>query len=120
MLAENHAGAAPWYQLAYKRLTEETPFTFPRGIAADGQGRLPASCKPNRGPEGAPLFLINHWVSTDPIPRPSDATRSTPTGRCWPAPASASASAITCPTCWRSTSTSAGDVFRVADTLNGV
>ena len=28
MLAENHAGAAPWYQLAYERLTEETPFTF--------------------------------------------------------------------------------------------
>ena len=26
LLAENHAGAAPWYQLAYKRLTEETPF----------------------------------------------------------------------------------------------
>ena len=28
LLAENHAGAAPWYQLAYKRLTEETPYTF--------------------------------------------------------------------------------------------
>ena len=28
LLAENHAGAAPWYQLAYERLTEETPFHF--------------------------------------------------------------------------------------------
>ena len=27
-LAENHAGAAPWYQLAYKRITQETPYTF--------------------------------------------------------------------------------------------
>ena len=32
LLAENHAGAAPWYQLAYERLTEETPFHF--GTAA--------------------------------------------------------------------------------------
>ena len=28
MLAENEAGAAPWYQLAYERLVQETPFTF--------------------------------------------------------------------------------------------
>ena len=26
LMAENHAGAAPWYQLAYERLTQETPF----------------------------------------------------------------------------------------------
>ena len=30
LLAENHAGAAPWYQLAYERLIEETPFTLLR------------------------------------------------------------------------------------------
>ncbi len=28
VLAENRAGAAPWYQLAYERLVQETPFTF--------------------------------------------------------------------------------------------
>ena len=37
--------------------------------------KLPASCEPNRGPEGAPLFLMNHWVSTDPSPQRSDADK---------------------------------------------
>ena len=35
--------------------------------------RCRASCRPNRGPKGAPLFLVNHWISTDPVPKPSDA-----------------------------------------------
>jgi hypothetical protein len=75
LLAENKAGAAPWYQLAYTRLTEETPYTFPNASLLTSKADLAASCKPNRGPEGAPLFLINHWVSTDPIPKPSDAQK---------------------------------------------
>ena len=29
-LAENSAGAAPWYQLAYDAITEETPYAFSR------------------------------------------------------------------------------------------
>jgi hypothetical protein len=70
ILAENHAGAAPWYQLAYKRLLQETPFSFRRpSQLAD----TAASCKDNRGPAGAPLFLVNNWVTTDPTPRPSNA-----------------------------------------------
>jgi hypothetical protein len=72
VLAENHAGAAPWYQLVYDRLTKETPFSFQRPeqlTAAD----LAPTCRPNRGPERAPLFLVNHWVTTDPAPRPSNA-----------------------------------------------
>jgi hypothetical protein len=75
LLAENHAGAAPWYQLAYQHLTEETPFTFPSASLLTTQSDFAASCKPNRGPSSAPLFLINHWVSTDPIPKPSDAAK---------------------------------------------
>ena len=75
MLAENEAGAAPWYQLAYKRLVEETPFTFGRASLLTTKSKLAASCEPNRGPQSAPLFLINHWVSTDPLPRPSDAEK---------------------------------------------
>ena len=72
-LAENRAGAAPWYHPAYKSITEETPYTF-RGVPLlNDPAKLPASCRPNRGPEGAPLFLINHWISTDPVPKPSDA-----------------------------------------------
>ena len=75
LLAENHAGAAPWYQLAYQRLVQETPYTFPRASLLTSPADLDASCEPNRGPEHAPLFLINHWVSTDPLPKPSDATK---------------------------------------------
>ena len=74
-LAENHAGAAPWYRLAYKSITEETPYTFPKVAQLTDPAKLPASCKPNRGPDRAPLFLINHWISTDPAPRPSDAAK---------------------------------------------
>jgi hypothetical protein len=75
LLAENHAGAAPWYRPAYDKLTEETPYTFRSAALLTTPADLPPSCEPNRGPEGAPLFLINHWVSTDPIPRPSDASK---------------------------------------------
>ena len=75
LLAENHAGAAPWYQLAYKRLTQETPFTFPQGLAADCSAAPGRGCAANRGPASAPLFLVNHWVTTDPVPRPSDAAK---------------------------------------------
>jgi hypothetical protein len=71
LLAENRAGAAPWYQLAYERLVQETPFTFksPEALLDGGD----ATCASNRGPDDAPLFLINHWVNTDPVPRPAHA-----------------------------------------------
>jgi hypothetical protein len=74
-LAENHAGAAPWYRLVYRTLTEETPFHFGRVALLNDSANVPASCRPNRGPKGAPLFLVNHWISTDPVPRPSDASK---------------------------------------------
>ena len=74
-LAENHAGAAPWYHLAYKSITEETPYTFTKVAELTDPAKLAASCEPNRGPARAPLFLVNHWISTDPAPRPSDASK---------------------------------------------
>jgi hypothetical protein len=27
----------------------------------------------NRGPRDAPLFLVNHWINTDPLPQPGNA-----------------------------------------------
>ena len=50
-LAENHAGAAPWYQSAYDRITQEERRTrsAPWPLLTD-PAKLPASCKPNRGP----------------------------------------------------------------------
>jgi hypothetical protein len=74
-LAENHAGAAPWYRLAYDGITEETPFGFSRPAQLTEPRQLPASCRPNRGGEGSPLFLMNHWITTDPIPLASNAAR---------------------------------------------
>jgi hypothetical protein len=71
-LAENRVGAADWYRLAYD-LTEETPYAFPTPERLIGERTLRASCRPNRGPAGAPLFLVNHWVTTDPLPLPSHA-----------------------------------------------
>jgi hypothetical protein len=74
-LSENKAGAAPWNHLAYKSITEETPYTFKKPAELTEASKLASSCKDNRGPPGAPLFLINHWISTDPLPKPSDASK---------------------------------------------
>ena len=117
LLAENHAGAAPWYQLAYKRLTEETPYTFTRVAQLTGPQ---TACPPNRGPADAPLFLINHWISTDPIPKPSDASRVNAY-----APLLARAEACRrirdhLPNLLAVNFYKRGDVFRVVDALNGV
>jgi hypothetical protein len=74
-LAEEKAGAAPWYHLTYRTITQETPYSFPTAPSLISPDRLPSTCEPNRGPDDAPLFLVNHWVTTDPLPRPSDATQ---------------------------------------------
>jgi hypothetical protein len=72
-LAENRAGAAPWYRKVYDAAVQETPFTFRNVNQLTDKNELATSCRPNRGPASAPLFLINHWISTDPIPLPSHA-----------------------------------------------
>jgi hypothetical protein len=74
-LAENKAGAAPWYHPAYRAITEETPYTFSKPEQLTDPSQLARSCRPNRGPARAPLFLVNHWVSTDPVPLPSNAAK---------------------------------------------
>ena len=107
-LAENHAGAAPWYRLAYEAITEETPYAFAKPAQLTDPSGLAASCQPNRGPAGAPLFLVNHWITTDPLPLPSNADegqrlRAVAAPRC----ASASGSATTSRTWSPSTSTAA-------------
>ena len=73
VMAENTAGAAPWYQLAYERLTQETPFSFAGPAQLVDPQTLAPSCRPNRGRPDAPLFLLNHWINTDPVPRPGNA-----------------------------------------------
>jgi len=55
VLSENEGGAEPWYVPAYEAM-EETQYRF------DSRGEF--SCEENRGVEGNPLFLVNHWVTT--------------------------------------------------------
>ena len=73
--AENQGGAAPWYTVGYDGALQETPFTFKRAARLTTPADWPATCEPNRGTAGAPLLLINHWVNTDPTPRPSNAAK---------------------------------------------
>jgi hypothetical protein len=77
MLAENEAGGEtfPWYHLAYDQLLQETPYSFHRPQQLTDPDLLSASCRPNRGPDDAPLFLVNHWIDTSPAPRPSNAAK---------------------------------------------
>ncbi len=57
-----------WYQPGYVRLLKETPYANPTVAALRSQ----SSCRPNRGRERNPLFLVNHWVAVYP-PRLSHA-----------------------------------------------
>jgi hypothetical protein len=65
--AEQNGEAGTWYHRGYD-VTQETPFSFPTVAALES----PTSCRPNRGPADAPLFLVNHWVETYP-PNPKNA-----------------------------------------------
>jgi hypothetical protein len=118
VLAENHAGAAPWYRLAYAKLTQETPFSFPSPAALTTAATLPATCAPNRGPDDAPLFLINHWVTTDPAPRPSNAAEVNAYGPLLARARECERIRHHIPNLLAVDFYRRGDVFRVADTLN--
>jgi hypothetical protein len=119
-LAENHAGAAPWYRLAYGSITEETPYTFSKVAQLTDPDRLAASCKPNRGPDRAPLFLVNHWISTDPVPRPSDAAKVNAYDRLLARMHECQRIRSHLPNLVAVNFYRAGDVFKVVDALNGV
>ena len=73
-LAENKAGGAPWYHLAYDGITEETPFAFSKVAQLTNPAKLAASCAANRGSADSPIFLLNHWITTDPLPLPSQSS----------------------------------------------
>jgi hypothetical protein len=121
LLAENHAGAAPWYRLAYKSLLEETPFDFrSKTSLLTDPAKLPASCRPNRGPEGAPLFLINHWISTDPVPLPSHAATVNAYGPLLARARECEKIRHHLPNLLAVNFYKEGALFRVVDTLNGV
>ena len=119
-MAENKAGGAPWYHPAYESITEETPYSFTKVPQLTDPDKLDKSCEPNRGPEGAPMFLVNHWITTDPVPLPSNARKVN-------AYEALLARARDCarvrdhmPNLVAVNFYLEGDVFRVVDTLNGI
>jgi hypothetical protein len=118
-LAENHAGGAPWYQPVYERITEETPYTFRKVAQLTRSSELPASCQPNRGPPEAPLFLLNHWISTDPLPRPSDAKKVNAYDPLLRRARECQRLRKHLPNLVAVNFYARGDLFRVVDTLNG-
>lgn len=67
MLSEGNTGDVPWYHAAYDGTLRETPYNWPamKGGLEDltDPARLAESCRPGRGGESGPLFLMNHWVS---------------------------------------------------------
>jgi hypothetical protein len=119
-LAENHAGAAPWYRPAYDGITEETPYTFPKVADLNDPAKVPASCRPNRGTSGAPLFLLNHWISTDPLPKPSDALKVNAYGPLLARVRECQRLRHHVVNLVAVNFYDRGDVFKVVDTLNGV
>ncbi len=120
VMAENRAGAAPWYQLAYERLLQETPFTFTKPAQLTDPATLAATCRPNRGPSTAPLFLINHWINTDPAPRPSHAEIVNAYGPLLRRATTCREIRDRIPNLLAVDFYKRGDLFRVVDTLNGV
>ena len=120
LLAENHAGAAPWYQLAYKSITEETPYSFKKVAQLTDPDKLDESCEPNRGPEGAPLFLVNHWITTDPAPLPSNAAKVNAYDPLLARARDCARVRHHVPNMVAVNFYLEGDVFRVVDTLNGI
>lgn len=119
-LAEHKAGAAPWYQLAYGRLTQETPYTFKKVAQLTDPGKLAASCRANRGMSGAPLFLINHWITTDQVPLPSNAAKVNAYEPLLIRARNCISVRKHLPNLLAVNFYRQGDLFRVVDTLNGV
>ncbi len=68
VMAEDRGIPGSWYQPGYRSLLKETPYDN-KTIASL---RSDASCRPNRGRESNPLFLVNHWAAVYP-PLPSKA-----------------------------------------------
>jgi hypothetical protein len=64
VLAENQSAGVPWYHPAFEVL-QETPYTF--------HDPSEFSNRENRGGAGGSLLLLNHWIESTPMPKPSNA-----------------------------------------------
>jgi hypothetical protein len=64
VMAENVSAGVDWYHPAFEVL-QETPYRFHDPSEFSNQ--------PNRGGTGGSLLLLNHWIETTPLPKPSNA-----------------------------------------------
>jgi len=64
VMAENVWQGVDWYHPAFEVL-QETPYTF--------HDPAEFSNKPNRGGTSGSLMLLNHWIESTPMPKPSNA-----------------------------------------------
>ena len=64
VMTENDNQGVDWIHLAFD-LLQETPYTF--------HDPSEFSNKPNRGGTKGSLALLNHWIETTPMPKPSNA-----------------------------------------------
>ena len=65
VMAENDTTGVAWYHPAFA-LMQETPYTF--------HDPSEFSNRPNRGGTGGSLLLLNHWIESTPMPKPSNAS----------------------------------------------
>lgn len=115
VMAERRSGTVPWLHDQFQ-LTQETPFKFkdPAELAS------PNSCDPNRGTATAPLFLLNNWVDTSPLGRPSNARRVDAYDTLLERARRCQRERKRLPNLVAVDFYEQGDVFGVVDTLNGV
>lgn len=100
-----------WYHPAFEYI-KETPYHF--------TSPAQMSCRPNRGPEDAPLFLINNWIDTSPTPRPSNARRVNSNPTLWNRVKECEKERNSFPNFVAVDFYRQGDLFDVIDRLNGV
>ncbi len=120
LMAEEQGGVETWYRSGYADVLKETPYAFKEAKPLTKKKQLARSCEPNRGSKSNPLFLVNHFVTTTPAPKPSVAEQVN-------AYEALLARARKCekvrgqiPTLLAVDFYSFGDLMRVVDKLNGV
>ncbi|MBA2342795.1 MAG: hypothetical protein H0V85_04965 [Thermoleophilaceae bacterium] len=115
VMAERNSGAVPWLHPQFQ-LTQETPFRF----TSPAQLAAPDSCDFNRGIGKAPLFLLNNWVDTTPLGRPSNAAKVNAYDPLLERARRCQQERGMLPNLVAIDFYKQGDVFGVVDTLNGV
>lgn len=69
LVSEHMTNGVPWYR-PLESTIQETPFEYK---PADAASPRDMTCKGGRGERSDTIFLINHWIGTDPTPKPTNA-----------------------------------------------